>query len=53
MDELEQGLAPVLEGLPGQVLLSSFLQSQIDDLHVRVGTLEESVVTPVVPSDHP
>jgi hypothetical protein len=52
VEELEQGLAPVLEGLPDQVLLTSFLQSQIDDLQVRVGTLEESIATVVAPSDH-
>ncbi|HEU4797915.1 MAG TPA: hypothetical protein VFT63_03250, partial [bacterium] len=53
VDELEQGLAPVLEGLPDQVLLTSFLQSQLDDLQVRVGTLEELVATVVATSDHP
>jgi hypothetical protein len=52
--ELEQGLALLLEGLPEQVILIDFLQSQIDDLRVRVDGLEALAgATPVDSGEHP
>lgn len=54
VDELEQGLAPVLEGLPEQAVVTAFLQNQIDDLRARVATLEEvPPATPTGAAGHP
>jgi len=54
VDALEQGLVPILEGLPEQIELASFLQNQINDLQGRVSVLEANpVATPVVISEHP
>ena len=55
VDALEQGLQPVLEGIPDQVAQIGSLQDQVNDLQARVSELEASPgATPIAsPTDHP